>query len=279
MGLDMFVLGASDLVSSSGLSDIVSFFNTQSTNNDVSGALIDAQLAFKISMAVIMFIGAFAMAIWIGRIGIDILVITLRGIGKGDALAKYGTGNGQASTSVADYFKKNMVEIILVILLVAILMTGWLFRLVALAISGFGMLANKAFNLDVTGGYSKLAGTSFKENVKMMRPTQLKNMYDEEYGAVKTQADVLYDLASKEADTKSDKFVRAKREYTVHLAKAETIAETVRNKASSMNMSKTYFDQHKQAVNGCNRSFFDKTIATHYGQKGFSCATTKAPAK
>lgn len=262
--MNTFVLNSADLVTSSGLSDIVSFFNTQSVNNDVAGSLLNASLAFKISMGIIMFIGALAMAIWIGRIAVDILLIATRGMGKLEKLANFGTGKADSYSSVANYLKGNLLEIVMVIVLIAFLMTGWLFRLIAIAISGFGMLANKLFNLDVNGGMSKLSAQSFKEGVDMMRVQEQKAKYDEELGAMKSQSDILYQYASEGKEKDSSTFITAQRAYTVHMARANYLSTKLESKSKSLNLNKAYFKQHIDSRLGCNSAFYDATVGGYY---------------
>lgn len=273
MDTTMFVLGASDMVTSSGLSDVVSFFNTQSTNNEVSESLKNSALAFKIAMAAIMFIGAVSMAVWIGRIAVDILLIVTHGMGKMDKLANFGTGKAESYTSVGKYLTGNLLQIILVIVLVAFLMTGWLFRLIAIALSGFGMLANKAFNLDIGGGMSKLSAKSYQEGFEMMRVQEQKAVYDTELASLKAQADIMYQMASEGAEKSSSKFVNAQKTYSVHMGKLYVAGSKLETKAGSLNLNKSYFNQHLDSRVGCNKAFVDATVLGNYGKKSISCAT------
>lgn len=262
--MSQFVLAVgADITTSSGLSDIVSFFNTQSVNNDVAGTLMNTGLAFKIAMGLIMFIGAIAMAIWIARIAIDILLLATNNMGKLDALEKFGTKQGGYG-SVAEYLRGNLLEIILVILLITLIMTGFLFRLIGVAISGTGMLLNKLFNLDVDGGLSKVSGQSYKEGFDLLRLPEKKVQYDEALGGLKAQADILYNYASEGMEKDNPKFISAQRAYTVQMGKAMYAGTKLTNSASKLNLNSAYFAQHLSSADACNSSFIDTTVLSNY---------------
>lgn len=266
--LGNFVVGSA---TSSGLSDIVSFFNNQSSNGDVSGALGTAGFAFKIAMFVIMFIGAIAMAIWIGRIAVDILLITTRGtkIADNETLKKMGTVEGDKNyDSVMGYVKGNILEIVLVIVLITFLMTGWLFRLIAIALAGFGALGNKLFGLDIEGTLSSYEASNFAGQVEMRRLSSLKSQYDEELGNLRAESERLYDIAKKGAVSDDPKFLKAKKMYSMHMARADILGKSLESRSgvAEFKVDASYFKQHlKQAGNGvCNTKFLDTTILAQY---------------
>lgn len=274
-------MNGSNAQTGSSLSDIVSFFDTQSGNADVAGALLDAGVWFKIAMFLIVTIGAIAMAIWIARIAIDILLIVTRGIEIGgkdlgsSAVGKWGTGKDGAASSVADYLKGNLLEIILVIVLIAFLITGWLFRLISLALTGFGMLANKLFNLDIDGGFNKADADAYVDNIKMLRPSQQKAEYDNALGGMKSQVEVLYGYAKDGLDSKDPKFQKAERLYATYFSKADVVANTITtssNSLGSLNLTEDYFQQHLSKKSGlCNPEFIDSDVdyvLTAYGASG-----------
>lgn len=268
--LDSLVIGQ---VGSSGLSDIVSFFNNQSSGGDVSNALSSAGIAFKIAMFLIMFIGAIAMAIWIGRIAVDILLIVTRGtkLGESEKVKKLGTGGSDSYASVGTYLKGNLLEIILVIVLITFLMTGWLFRLIAIALSGFGALGNKLLGLDIEGTLSAIDAEAFKENVSVRRTASLKIQYDEELGSARAEAARLYEMAKDGAVSDNPKFVKAKRLYTTNMIRADILAKEladVRNAQGELKLEPGYFNQHlRQNGDGvCNEGFIVEEISTSYGE-------------
>lgn len=264
--LNHLVLGQ---VGNTGLSDIVSFFNNQSSGGDVTNALGSAGIAFKITMFLIMFVGAIAMAIWIGRIAVDILLIVTRGTGATAKLEKFGTGEADSHASVKTYFAKNIVEIIMVIILITFLMTGWLFRLIAIALSGFGALGNKLLGLDIEGALSKADAEAFSEGVSARRTVSLKVQYDEELGSARAESVRLYEMAKDGKVSDDPKFVKSKRLYTTNMARAQILSNELtgkRNAESELKLGEGYFEQHLR-VGGdgvCNDSFLVSDAITTY---------------
>ena len=264
-------------VGNTGLSDIVSFFNNQSSGGDVSGALGSAGIAFKITMFLIMFVGAVAMAIWIGRIAVDILMIVLRGTDNKavEAMGKFGTGEANSYANVKTYLSKNLLEIILVIVLITFLMTGWLFRLIAIALSGFGALGNKLLGLDIEGALSAVDADAYTENIKARRTTALKIQYDEELGTARAESVRLYEMAKDGAVGDDPKFVKAKRLYTTAMVRADLVSKELvsRKVTTELKLSDGYFEQHKRTTGDgvCNDSFKDSTVLDTYKGATFTC--------
>src|SRR5699024_247532 len=118
--------------SGSNVSLIKEFFNTQSSAGDLSSVLSSTSLWFQIVVWIIMFVGAIALGIWIFRIAIDIILIVTRGtaIAESGKLNKWGTSSDDESksySSIMGYLKHNILEIILVILVVILLFSGYMF--------------------------------------------------------------------------------------------------------------------------------------------------------
>lgn len=271
-----------DMVTSSGLADVTSFMQGMSANSEVGKTLLSASVAFQISIYLIMFLGALAMAIWIARIGADVLLIATRGMEFGGSgldqsfIGKMGTGKGESYASVASYLKGNLLEIVLVIILISFLMTGWLFTLISMALTGFGMLANKVMGLDVDGGLSKMSAKGFVENVSVLRPAEAKAMYDEQLGNLKTQADVMYTLASDGVEKESDKWVKASRIYTAYWSKADILGQRGQASLTTLKLNKSYFDQHKSNNDICNAGFANDVVNGYYINSGSSKGSFKA---
>lgn len=262
-----------DVNTGEGLSDIVEFFNVFSASGDVGGALLDAGVWFKIALFLIIMVGAISMAIWIVRISVDILLIVTRGTNLDKTkIGSLGTGKDGSYDSVGKYIGGNIVEIILVIILITFLMSGWLFRLIALAISGFGILANKLFNLDIDGGLSKMDAEAFVDNVGMLRANEAKAEYDDRIGAMKSQAELLYGYAKEGLDAESPKFQKAKRIYTSNFAQADVISTQKFGEGggaiTALRLPTSYFARHLDAKRDlCNPNFFDETILEFYNGK------------
>ncbi|MCL9628333.1 hypothetical protein [Bacillus subtilis] len=269
------VLGAVDVGGQSGLSDIVQFFNTQSATGDVSGALDSSALAFKISMFVIMFVGGLAMAIWIGRIAVDIAALATRGFGGSagavDKIAKFGTGKSDSYESVGAYLKGNLLEIILMIVLIAFLMTGWLFRLIAIALDGFGTLGNKLLGLDIAGGLASLDAEAFTEQVQARRTASLRGEYDDQLSSARKYSSSLYDQAKDGAVSDDPQFNKTKSLYTQAMVKSEILATELnkRGAASELKLGSSYFKQHlRQNGDGvCNANFLVSDVMSTYSKK------------
>lgn len=278
--LNTFTIGA---VGSTGLSDIVSFFNSQSSSGDVSGALGASGVAFKVAMFFIMFVGAIAMAIWIARIGVDILLLVLKGttVADKEGFKKLGTGKGEGVASVADYLKGNLLEIILVIILITFLMTGWLFRIIAIALSGFGVLGNKLLGLDIESAFSAVDAAAYAELIPSRRTASLKVEYDEVLGSLRASANELYEMAKDGKISDDPKFMRAKKMYSVNMAKAQLLSVDLtkdsRQAHVDYKIDESYFSQHLRG-NGdgvCNGAFVQEEVIGSYAIEisEISCTT------
>lgn len=267
-----------------GLADIVSFFNGMSSSTDVGGALSNSAIVFKIAMFLIITIGALAMGIFIARIAVDILVLTLRGTAVASKLSKLGTGKADSSGSVGDYIKGNLVEIIIVIILIFFLMSGALFRLIALAINGFGALGNKLFGLDVAGALSAMDIESYKSSVVSIPKSQQKQRYDEQVGIMKAELRNLYDMSEKGQTSSGsvkhlEKFERAKRTYSHAFGQASVLSESLSGTAQDFKLPSTYFEQHTDGTGLqpiCVNSFIDTSVTEKYSDSA-SCTGGSAP--
>lgn len=262
------------------ISIISEFFNSQSAAGDVSSALADNAVWFKIAIYIIMAVGAIAMAIWIARIAIDILLIVTRGMQTGqskwrDTLQNFGTKNGEDNyDSAFGYIKGNIVEIILVIILITLLMGGYLFRLVALAISGIGTLGQKLFGLDLGGKFSALDAQAFAEQVKVQKAASLRNQYDEQLASSRQYANQLYEMAKNGAISDDPKFNQMKSHYTQSMVKANILSSELLNRGNNVvaefKLGKNYFKQHlRQNGDGvCNDEFFVEDIIETFNVGG-----------
>lgn len=267
---------------STNLQDIVSFFDAQSSSNDVTGALGSASVAFKIAMFFIMFVGAIAMAIFIGRIAIDIAVIVTRGTGIDSKISKFGTGGGESATSVGDYVKKNLPEIVFVIILIVFLISGYLFRLIAMALSGFGALGNKLFGLDLGGSFSELTSDGYRTGIQTMRPGPVKNEYDRNVGQARAELQAISEISKKGgADVTSrhyEKYRKAVQSYAASLAKAEVAGEAAKEHIKQYRVPDDYFTVHTKTTGDgvCNSTILEseeaQAVITGF-ESGVSCTS------
>lgn len=262
-----------------GLSQVSEFFNTQSATGDVGSALAGSAVWFHIAIYFIMFVGAIAMAIWIARIAVDIVLIVTKGMGKGEGgaiggIARFGTGKSDSYTSVGKYLGGNLLEIILVIVLITFLITGWLFRLIALAITGIGTLGNKLLGLDIGGKFSAMDAEAFQQQVSAQRSSSLRNQYDEKLSAAKQYSANLYEQAKSGAISDDPQFQQVKSYYTQSMVQAEILAEELesRDAKAEFKLGDGYFQQHlRQSGEGvCNTSFLTSDVMSVYN-KNISC--------
>jgi len=263
--------------SSSNVSIIKEFFNSQSSAGDLTSVLSNTSLWFQIVVWLIMFVGAIALGIWIGRIAIDILLIVTRGttVGENPSLQKWGTSssNKQDSySSVLGYLKHNLLEILLVILVVILLFTGMFFRIVAMAIDGIGTLANRLFGLDIGGKLSALDAEAFVNNIPSQRSESLRNQYDEQLSGAREYANQLYDLAKSGTVSDDPKLQKAKSHYTQAMVKANILGDELeqRGVAAEFKLGEGYFQQHlRQSGDGvCNQEFILDDVVDTFNVSG-----------
>lgn len=256
--LDMFMFNATG-----STAEIASFFSNFGASGDVTTALGTAGIAFKIALGAIMILGAIAMAVWMLRIAVDIVLLVFRGtkVTEG-ALSKLGTGQADGYASVGAYVKGNIVEIVLMILLIVFLMTGWLFQLIALAVTGFGIIGNKLLGLDIESEISSLDAKAFEDGVKSRRLESLKGEYDEQLSNLTTEVNRLYEYAKNGVPKDDARFVQASRRYTVAMGKLNTLQDPLVQGAENFNLSQSYFMKHKATTGSqvCNTNFLDPAV-------------------
>ena len=260
---------------STGLGDIFSFFNNYATSGDVDGALVSTGFIFKAVLWAIIFVGAVSMAIWIARIAVDILLLVTRGTKIAESgLKKFGTGKDGGAADVKDYISKNAVEILLVIVLITFLITGWLFRLVAIALSGFGALGNKLFDLDLESAFTTTEVDSYLDQLGSRRAVSLKSEYDQMLGNARTEATRLYDYA-KQGKLKTDPaYEKSMKLYSNYMYRAEAISQVMTSeKLESLNVSENYFTQHLSTKGSevCNTNFIEASVEALYSDYELSC--------
>lgn len=252
----------------SNLSVVTEFLNTQSAAGDVGKALMDTTILFKVVIWLIMVVGAVAMAIWIGRMAVDILLIVTRGISFGgkEKMSNWGTATtDDAYKSVGSYLGKNILEIVLVMILVSLLISGYLLRLIAFGITGVGTLLNKLVGLDVGGAYSALDAQAFTEQVGVQRSTSLRNQYDQHLAAAKNYSSQLYDLAKNGAISDDPAFNQTKSYYTQSMVKANIIGSEITSRSgvvAEMKLGEGHFRQHLRVTGDgvCNEDFLMEDV-------------------
>lgn|SRR5699024_2285014 len=264
----------------SNVSIIKEFFNSQSSAGDLTSVLSNTSIWFQIVIWIIMFVGAIALGIWIFRIAIDIILIVTRGMGGNwrGKMQNWGTTQEDNYSSIWTYLSKNILEIILVILVVVLLFTGYLFRIIAFAIDGLGTLLNRFMGLDVGGKLSALDAEAFVNNIESQRATSLRNQYDEQLSGAREYSNQLYDLAKSGAIEDDPQYNQLKSEYTQAMVKANILGEELidRGVESEFKLGEGYFQQHlRQDGDGvCNDTFIVEDVEQTFDVGGANAQIT-----
>lgn len=268
---------------SSNVSVLSEFFTTQSTAGDLNSVLSDTSLLFQIVVVAIMFIGAICLAIWLIRLGIDIFLIVTRGFGgEGGARSKmagWGTaGEAQAYSNLGTYFKKTLFQIILVILIIALFMTGMMYQVIAYALDFVGTVSSKLFGLDLGTKLSSLDAESFVENIGSQRSNSLRNQYDEQLSASREASNQLYDYAKDGTVDDDPKLNEMKSQYTQSMVKANILGEELmdRDADKEFKLGDGYFQQHlRQDGDGvCNEEFLLEDVIDTFNVGGADADVT-----
>lgn len=265
------------------VSIIKEFFRSQSSAGDLAGVLSETSIIFQVVIIIIMFIGAIALAIWLLRIGADMIAIVTatrgdKASGVHTHATNWGTGDAGNYINVWTYLKKNLLNIILVILLLFILFSGYIFTLIAMAIDGLGTLANKLFNLDVGGKLSALDAETYANNIESQKTVSLRNQYDEQLSGARENANQLYDKAKGGVGEDDPALVKMKSQYTQNMVKANILADELRNRGAETEykLGEGYFRQHlMQSGDGvCNESFLLDDVIQEFNVSGADANVT-----
>lgn len=253
-----------------GLNQVVEFFNTRASGVDLTSAIGITDVLMTIAILIVSVLGFVALAIWVTRIGIDILLITLRGTEFADKISKLGTSQDTGSyNKVSDYLKKNFAEIVLVVVFIGLMITGWLWRIFAMALNGFGSMLNYLLGLDVDGLISGADADAWKTNVVNQPYAGVRDEYEKNVAAAQGYLNQIYQMEGKNDDDPQKIAVR--RKYSVAIAKANHIAGSGEASAivDDLKLYETFFDRHK-ASDTCRASFFEDASMSHFGGR-FSC--------
>lgn len=248
------------------LESLQSFFDVKSATSGVDSALGAVSWIFTMVIWAVQIIGLVALGVWIFRIGVDIVLITMRGTTFADNLSKFGTSTKGAESykSVAAYLKGNLLEIVLVVVLVSLLITGWIFRIFSMALSGFGSLLNKLLGLDVDGLISSADAQAWQDNIKVARNASIRNEYD---AAVSDARGYLSELYAMQGVSQSDPTYKAtSRKYSVAIAKCQYIASSKgADVTKGLNLDSGYFTQHKYNDSVCNAGMLSQDVMAAWG--------------
>lgn len=230
---------------SQGLNAVKSYMGSMTSTGDLNGALASTAIVFKIAVFIVMVLGGLALAIWTFRIGMDILSLALPKSGFTDKIASLGTGKADNYEDVMSYIKDNGLNTLLMLTLIVFLMTGWIFQLAGLVMTGAGMMINKLVGIDIEGSLAKFDAETFTNKAAIMRPAQLKQQYDEHVGGMRSTMQQIYETGGKDPDIKDPRLQTMFRTYTMHYVKADLIGVEAAKKAKDFKVPASYFKQHK----------------------------------
>lgn len=243
---------------STGLESVQAFFNLKSQTAGIENAMGIANPFLTFVIWATQVIGFFAIAIWMLRIAVDIICLTTKNLSFAEGIAKFGTGKEGSYDSVKAYISGNGLEIISVVILTVLMMTGMLYRILSLALGGVGTVLNFIFDLDLDGINSATDAASYKEQLSARRNTNMRNEYDQRLTEVRGFADQLYQMAQEGTKPSNPTFQKVKRNYTTALAKAELLSDAIGTTgADELKVGQQYFEQHKYDKNVCNTEFLD----------------------
>lgn len=247
------------------LESLQSFFDVKAATSNIDSALDAVSWLFTIVIWVVQIVGLIALVFWIFRIGVDILLITMRGTGVAKALEKFGTKEGAESyKNVGAYLKGNLLEIILVVVLVSLLITGWIFRIFSLASAGFGSLLNKILGLDIDGLISSADAQAWKDNIKVARNASIRNEYDQSVSDARGYLAELYNMQG--VSSADPTYLSTSRKYSVAIAKCQYIAkEKGPDVIDQLNLDSGYFSQHKYDDSVFNEGMLQSDVMSNWG--------------
>lgn len=230
---------------SSGLQEISSYMSNMTSSGDLGGALGTTAIVFKVAVFIVMVVGGLALAIWTFRIAADILTLALPKGRVTEFTGKFGTGKADNYETVMAYIKDNGLNTVLMLTLIVFLMTGWIFQIAGLVMTGFGMIINKIVGIDIEGNIAKFDAQNYDAKADLMRPAQLKKEYDENVSAMRSQRDVIYEIGGGNPDPKDPKLQQAIRQYGMYYARADISGKKASRNSNDFKVPKSYFNQHK----------------------------------
>lgn len=255
-----------------GLNQVVQFFNVRASGVDLTSAIGVTDVLMTIAILIVSILGFIALAIWVTRIGVDILLITLRGTEIAAKMSKLGTSQDTSSyNKVSDYLKKNFVEIILVVVFIGLMITGWLWRIFAIALNGFGSMLNYLLGLDIDGLISGADAEAWKSNIQNQTYPTIRDEYEQNVAAAQGYLKELYDMV--DVDNNDPRKLAVRRKYSVALSKASHIAQSGEsaNIIDELKLYDGYFDRHKRN-DVCRSTFFESASMAHFGGV-YQCGT------
>lgn len=269
--------------SSRNFDAINSYMQTMTASGDVSAAMGTTAYLLKLTVFLVMVAGGLALAIWVFRLAADILALALPAGKASERIGKLGTGRSQDYDSVMAYLKDNAVNTILMIVLIAFLVTGYLFQIVGMAMTGFGLLINKLVGIDVEEVLMEFSVQDYETQVMLMTPAQVKAEYDQAVAGMRSEAQMIHSIGAQNSyDINNDQLRQHLRQYALHFQKADAIGGSSASGTSGgavdrnnyPNLEDGYFGAHRTGGrNGvCVEGFFSHSfIQDEMGSSGVSC--------
>lgn len=262
---------------SQGLNTVKSYMSSMTSSGDLNNALGSTAIVFKVAVFIVMVIGGLALAIWTFRIGMDILSLALPKSGFTDKISAMGTGKADSYEDVMAYIKDNGLNTLLMLTLIVFLMTGWIFQIAGLVMTGAGMLINKIVGIDVEGSLAKFDAESFSQKAGIMRPAQLKQQYDANVGAMRSTMQQIYETGGADPDPDDPRLKTMFRTYTMNFVKADLIGKQAKNHTSDFKVPSGYFEQHliQGGTGVCDDDFLKNAEINDIGGVTQKCGTGK----
>lgn len=251
------------------LQQVIRFFDVKATTADVTTAMDVTGVFIQFATIFVQLIGFIAISIWIARIGIDILLLTTKGTEVATKMEKFGTGKSEHYDSAVAYIKGNLIQIAIMVVLIVFLVTGWIFKLFSIAMSGIGMILNRLLNLDVGAVWSEQEIIAWQNNYDSSTNAQKMEMYDNAVSDAQSYAQTLYDMKGVPKDDVNRQEIE--RNYTNAMMQANYVSnQGGSDLAGALNKPADYFSRHQRTDAICN-DYFELTEAASTWGGSISC--------
>lgn len=251
------------------LQQVIRFFDVKAATADVTSAMDLTGIFIQFATIFIQIIGFIAISIWIARIGIDILLLTTKGTEFANKMEKFGTGKSDHYESAVAYIKGNLVQIAIMVTLIVFLVTGWIFKLFSIAMSGIGMILNRLLNLDVGAIWSEQEVIAWQDNYASSTNAQKMELYDNAVADAQGYAQTLYDMKGISKDNQDRQEIE--RNYTNAMMRANFVErQGGSDLAGALNKPNNYFSRHRRTDAICN-DYFELSEASAIWGGSISC--------
>lgn len=258
------------------MQQVIRFFDVKVATTDVSNSMALTGVFIQAATMMVQIIGFIAISIWVLRIGVDILLLTTKGTAIAEKLDGFGTGDEKNYESATAYISGNLVQIALMVVLIVFLITGWIFKLFSLSMTGIGMILSRILSLDVGAAWSQQEVLAWRDNVMSSTNAQKLAIYDEAVSEAQGYAQSLYDMrgAPKEDAMRQE----MEHKYTNAMMRAQFINTGEgggSSLAEALNKPDDYFGRHLRTDAICNAHFLEDSMVGMWDDVGdIRCSTT-----